>query len=119
MVFFQCYLMCIALHFRFFFSVGNFKHTGVNIHIFNSKQMFMPKVRVFYPKQGSWPNEVRNAALSNLGLGLSVGVISKHLCSEYHDRMKGAKDDLKSITVEGLYSNTQLTGWDDGDYTAP
>jgi len=94
----------------------NYKHVGMNIHLFNEEQMFMPKVCVFYPKMGSLPNEMRNAVLNNLALGLSVGVISKHLCPEYIKRTGDAKKELQSMTVEGLYSNVDLTGW---NYTAP
>jgi len=94
-----------------------YKHTGVNVHLYSEGQIFMPKVRVFYPKIGSWPNEMRNAALSSIPYGLSVGMITKHLCPEYSRRLKAAQGELKNVSVEGLYSDTHLTGW--SAYTRP
>jgi hypothetical protein len=60
---------------------------------------------------GSLTNEVRNAVLNNVPMGLSVGVISKHLCPEYSSRLERASEELKKISVEGLYENTHITGW--------
>lgn len=93
-----------------------YKHTGMNVRMFNPDQILMPKCRLFYPKEGSWPNEVRNALLNNFPMGLSVGVISKHLCPEYSSRLEGSKEELKKVTVESLYERSDLTGW---SYSAP
>jgi len=62
---------------------------------------------------GSLTNEVRNAVLNNFPMGLSVGVISKHLCPEYSSRLKRSSEELKKISVEGLYADSQITGWTD------
>lgn len=71
----------------------------------------MPKCRLFFPKKNSLPNELRNTVLSNLGLGISIGVISKHMCPEYSSRLENAKEDLKGITLDGLYADPNITGW--------
>jgi len=88
-----------------------YKHTGMNIRMYNADQLFFPKCRLFYPKMGSLTNEVRNAVLNNFPMGLSVGVISKHLCPEYSSRLERASEELKKISVEGLYESTHITGW--------
>lgn len=87
----------------------------MNIRLYHQDQMFMPKCRMFYPKVGYWPDEVRNSGLNSIPLGLSVGV-SKHLCPEYSSRLDNAKEELEKISVEGLHKDTHLTGW---SYTAP
>lgn len=89
----------------------NFKHTGMNIRLYDPKHLLRPKCRLFYPKMGSWANETRNAVLNNLPMGLSIGVISKHLCPEYSSRLDGAKDELNEVTVESLYEMPSITGW--------
>ena len=88
-----------------------YKHTGMNIRLYNEDQFLMPKCRLFYPKKDSLPNEVRNAVLSNFVAGLSVGVLSKHLCPEYSKRLDDAEEELQKITLEGLYSDPDITGW--------
>jgi hypothetical protein len=89
-----------------------YKHTGMNIRLYNDEDQFlMPKCRLFYPKKGSLLNEVRNAVLSNVVTGLSVGVLSKHLCPEYSKRLDDAEEELQKITLEGLYSDPDITGW--------
>jgi len=93
-----------------------FKHTGMNVRLYNPHHLLRPKCRLFYPKMGSWVNETRNAVLNNFPMGLSIGVVSKHLCPEYSDRLDGAEEELKKITVESLYERPELTGW---DYTRP
>lgn len=92
-----------------------YKHTGMNIRLYNEDNIFMPKCRLFYPKKGDTVNEVRNAVLNNVAMGLSVGVISKHLCPEYVKRLQDAEEDLGKITLEGLYSDPQITGWSYAD----
>ena len=88
-----------------------YKHTGMNIRMYNADQLFMPKCRLFYPKMGCLVNEVRNATLNNFPMGLSVGVISKHLCPEYSSRLERCEDELKKISVEALYEDANITGW--------
>lgn len=86
-----------------------FKHTGMNLRLYKSSSWI--KSRIFYPKKGSWTNEIFNGVISNVVSGLSVGVISKHLCPEYSTRLDAAEDELKKITLEGLYSDHDITGW--------
>ena len=86
-----------------------FKHTGMNLRLYKSSSWI--KSRIFYPKKGSWTNEIFNGVISNVVPGLSVGVISKHLCPEYSTRLDAAEDELKKITLEGLYSDHDITGW--------
>jgi dsDNA-binding SOS-regulon protein len=94
-----------------------YKHTGMNIRLYNDEDQFlMPKCRLFYPKKGSLLNEVRNAVLSNVVTGLSVGVLSKHLCPEYSKRLDDAEEELQKITLEGLYSDPDITGWSYRDF---
>eukprot|EP00574_Skeletonema_japonicum_P002923 CAMPEP_0201718292 /NCGR_PEP_ID=MMETSP0593-20130828/3834_1 /ASSEMBLY_ACC=CAM_ASM_000672 /TAXON_ID=267983 /ORGANISM="Skeletonema japonicum, Strain CCMP2506" /LENGTH=515 /DNA_ID=CAMNT_0048208555 /DNA_START=180 /DNA_END=1727 /DNA_ORIENTATION=+ len=88
-----------------------FKHVGMNIRMYDGDHLLMPKCRLFYPKEGSLPNEIRNAVLNNVPMGLSVGVISKHLCPEYCSRLESSSEELKKISVEGLYEDAEITGW--------
>eukprot|EP00573_Skeletonema_grethae_P001419 CAMPEP_0201690228 /NCGR_PEP_ID=MMETSP0578-20130828/3690_1 /ASSEMBLY_ACC=CAM_ASM_000663 /TAXON_ID=267565 /ORGANISM="Skeletonema grethea, Strain CCMP 1804" /LENGTH=515 /DNA_ID=CAMNT_0048175137 /DNA_START=160 /DNA_END=1707 /DNA_ORIENTATION=- len=88
-----------------------YKHVGMNIRMYNDSHLLFPKCRLFYPKEGSLPNEVRNAALNNVPMGLSVGVISKHLCPEYCSRLESSSEELKKVSVEGLYEDAGITGW--------
>jgi hypothetical protein len=88
-----------------------YKHTGMNIRLYHEDQILMPKCRLFYPKKRSLPNEVRNAVLSNPVMGLSVGIIGKHLCTEYTKRLGDAKEELQKTTLKGLYSDPDITGW--------
>mmetsp|Transcript_4630 Transcript_4630/g.6756 ORF Transcript_4630/g.6756 Transcript_4630/m.6756 type:complete len:516 (+) Transcript_4630:139-1686(+) len=91
--------------------VEMYKHTGMNIRMYNASQLLFPKCRLFYPKMGSLSNEVRNAILNNVPMGLSVGVISKHLCPEYCSRLESSSEELKKISVEGLYEDADITGF--------
>ena len=83
----------------------------MNIRMYNADELLSPKCRLFYPKMGSLPNEVRNAVVNNVPMGLSVGVISKHLCPEYSSRLESSSEELKKISVEGLYADSEITGW--------
>eukprot|EP00986_Skeletonema_menzelii_P011853 scaffold6236_cov124-Skeletonema_menzelii.AAC.3 len=94
-----------------FAPVEMYKHTGMNIRMYNADELLFPKCRLFYPKMGSLPNEVRNAVVNNVPMGLSVGVISKHLCPEYSSRLESSSEELKKISVEGLYADSEITGW--------
>ena len=88
-----------------------YRHTGMNIRLYGTSQILKPKYRIFYPKENSVTTEIRNAIVSNFLTGLSVGVISKHLCPEYSERLDSAEDKLETITLEGLYSDNYITGW--------
>lgn len=92
-----------------------YRHTGMNIRLYGGSQMFKPHFRIFYPKENSVTTEIRNAIVSNFFTGLSVGVISKHLCPEYSERLNSAEDKLHTITLEGLYSDKYITGWTENE----
>ncbi len=88
-----------------------FKHTGMNVRLYDEDQFLKPKARLFYPKRDSLFNEVRNAVTSNLPTALSVGVVAKHLCPEYGVRLDDAAEQLKLMTLDGLYADPHITGF--------
>jgi len=87
-----------------------YKHVGMNVRLYE-KSLFSPDYRIFYPKKGSVVTEVRNAIHSNLLGGINILSIPYHLCPEYTERLDSAKDQLEKITLDELYSNTNITGW--------
>lgn len=87
------------------------KHTGMNIRMYEGGDLLAPKYRRFYPKKDSFIDGVRNTLHHSLLVGLSVGIIGKHLCPEYDRRLDDAKDDLSKLSLEELYDNEEVTGW--------
>jgi hypothetical protein len=89
-----------------------YKHVGMNIRLY-ADDLFSPTYRRFYPKIGSVNIALRNTINNNIVLGLSVGIIGKHLCPEYTKRLTNSKmeKDLKKITLDELYGNQDITGW--------
>eukprot|EP00531_Pseudo-nitzschia_arenysensis_P001308 CAMPEP_0116132440 /NCGR_PEP_ID=MMETSP0329-20121206/9547_1 /TAXON_ID=697910 /ORGANISM="Pseudo-nitzschia arenysensis, Strain B593" /LENGTH=553 /DNA_ID=CAMNT_0003626951 /DNA_START=108 /DNA_END=1769 /DNA_ORIENTATION=- len=88
-----------------------FKHVGMNIRLYEGGDLAAPKYRRFYPKKDAFVNNVRNTLSQSLTMGLSVGIIEKHLCPEYCQRLESAKEDLEKLTLDQLYSNKEITGW--------
>jgi len=91
-----------------------FKHVGMNIRLYAGGDFLAPSYRRYYPKMNSIPDAVRNTMNANILLGLSVGVIEKHLLPEYTKRLQNEEtvEELKKITLDGLYANKDITGWD-------
>jgi hypothetical protein len=89
-----------------------YKHVGMNIRLYGD-DLFSPTYRRFYPKMGSVNIALRDTINNNIVLGLSVGIIGKHLCPEYTKRLTNSKmkEDLKKITLDELYGNKDITGW--------
>lgn len=87
------------------------KHVGMNIRLYEEGDFLAPKYRRYYPKKDAVVNNLRNTMSQDLALGLSVGIISKHLCPEYCRRLCAAKKDLENLTLDQLYSNKEVTGW--------
>jgi hypothetical protein len=90
-----------------------YKHVGMNLRLYKSGffDVFTPEYRIFYPKEHSVMNEVRNAFHTNLLLGISIFSIPYHLCPEYTARLQSASEKLKNVTLDELYSNKKITGW--------
>ena len=87
------------------------KHTGMNIRMYEGGDLLAPKYRRFYPKKDSFVDGVRNTLHSSLLVGLSVGIIGKHLCPEYDRRLEDSKEDLSKLSLKELYANEEVTGW--------
>lgn len=94
--------------------VQMYKHVGMNIRLYEGDDFLAPSYRRFYPKTGSFVNEVRNSIHSDILTSLSVGVIGNHLCPEYDKRLTNEKtaEELKKLTLDELYANKDITGWD-------
>jgi len=90
-----------------------YKHVGMNIRLYDGNDLLAPNYRRFYPKSGSFLDGVRNSAHNNLWLGLSVGILGKHLCPEYHKRLtnEDTQTELSNLTLGELYNNPDVTGW--------
>lgn len=91
-----------------------YKHVGMNIRLYEGGDLAAPNYRRFYPKEGSLLNGVRNAMHTSIPLGLSVGIIGKHLCGEYHKRLtyKDTKEELEKLTLDDLYATKDIVGWE-------
>jgi hypothetical protein len=97
------------------FPIEGYKHVGMNIRLYEGGDLLAPGYRRFYPKQGGAVlNDIRNMLHTSLVVGLSVGIIGKHLCPEYQKRLEYEKtaEELKKLTVSELYANKDITGWD-------
>lgn len=90
-----------------------YKHVGMNIRMYAGDDFLAPSYRRFYPKMGSFPDKLRNSMHANILLGLSVGIIGKHLCPEYTKRLQNEKmaKELKKLSLDELYGNKDITGW--------
>lgn len=95
-----------------------FKHVGMNIRLYEGGDFAAPSYRRFYPKEDDLANGLRNAFHNNIPLGLSVGIIGKHLLPEYDKRLsdEGVKEELSKLTLDHLYGDADITGW---EYTVP
>jgi len=96
-------------------SLETYKHVGMNIRLYEGGDPLAPGYRRFYPKQGGAVlNNIRNTLHSSLLVGLSVGIIGKHLCPEYQKRLEyeDTAEELKKLTVSELYANKDITGWE-------
>jgi len=91
-----------------------YKHVGMNIRLYDGNDFLAPSYRRFYPKVGSFVDEVRNSMHTSILLGLSVGVLGNHLCPEYDKRLIHEKTaaDLQKLTLDELYANKDITGWE-------
>ena len=94
--------------------IQTFKHTGMNIRLYEGRDLLAPSYRRFYPKMGSITNGLRNAMHANIPLGLSVSPISNHLCPEYTKRLTNekTKEELSKLSLDELYGDKSITGWD-------
>lgn len=90
-----------------------YKHVGMNIRMYDGDDFLAPSYRRFYPKRGSFTDELRNSMHANILLGLSVGVIGKHLCPEYTKRLQheNMAKELRKLSLDELYGNKDITGW--------
>jgi hypothetical protein len=90
-----------------------YKHVGMNLRLYKSGffDFLTPEYRIFYPKEDSVMNELRNAFHTNLLIGISIFSIPYHLCPEYTARLESASEKLKNVTLDELYSNEKITGW--------
>ena len=91
-----------------------YKHVGMNIRLYDGGDLLAPSYRRFYPKEGDLLNGLRNTVHGNIPLALSVGVIGRHLLPEYTKRLsnKDTKKYLQSLTLDQLYGNEEVTGWE-------
>merc|ERR1712194_135116 len=91
-----------------------FKHVGMNIRLYEGDDFAAPSYRRFYPKENDLVNGLRNTFHNNIPLGLSVGIIGKHLLPEYDKRLshEGVKEELQKLTLDHLYDNADITGWE-------
>lgn len=98
-----------------FISIGlnpiPYKHTGVNIKMFNKGLLHPYHHHLSYPKVDSLVNSMRNAIHSNIFNGLNVNMLN-HLCDEYSKRLDGGKEDLEKLDFYRLYNDTNFTGWE-------
>ena len=90
-----------------------YKHTGMNVRLFNQSFITPDAYKITYPKKGSLLNEVRNAANSNVLLGLTINNLKNHLCPEYRERLDRAKEEGLSAerTLDEWYADSRFTGW--------
>jgi hypothetical protein len=89
-----------------------YKHVGMNLRLYKSRFFFgQPKFRIFYPKEGSLVNEVRNALHANFLTGISISLIPNHMCPEYIARLDSNMVKLTNVKLDELYSNRKITGW--------
>ena len=94
-------------------TIESYKHVGINIRLYEGGSLLTPSYRRFYPKEGSKADGIRNTLHSSVVVGIAANSIGNHLCPEYDDRLSNEKTkaDLSNITLEGLYTNTNITGW--------
>lgn len=88
-----------------------YKHTGLNIKMFNKSLLHPYHHHLSYPKEDSLLISLRNTLHTNLLNGINVNMLN-HLCDEYSKRLDGGKEDLKKLDFYKLYSDTNLTGWE-------
>lgn len=93
--------------------IALYKHCGMNIRLYDRGGL-TPGYRRFYPKEGDLVNDVRNAAHNNIPLGLSVMAITNHLLPKHDARLedKETVEELKKLSLESLYNDKSITGWE-------
>jgi len=91
-----------------------YKHVGMNIRLYEEDAFLAPNYRRFYPKTNDPVNGLRNMLHANALLGLNVTILRNHLCPEYIKRLEQEElaKELKTLTLDGLYGNRNVTGWD-------
>jgi predicted lipase len=87
-----------------------YKHTGINVKLFNKSLLHRHTNHLSYPKKGSLINEVRNSLHSNIFIGINAQIWN-HLGPEYHKRLTNAKEDLEKMNLWELYGDSKRTGW--------
>ena len=87
-----------------------YKHTGLNIKMFNKSLLHPYHHHLSYPKEDSLFISLRNTLHTNLFNGINVNMLN-HLCDEYSKRLDGGKEELEKLDFYKLYSDTNLTGW--------
>ena len=94
--------------------IETYKHVGMNIRLYDGDDLFAPSYRRFYPKDGDLLHGLRNTVHGNILLVLFFGLIWKHSLDEYKNRLshKDTKKYLESLTLEQLYDDGNVTGWD-------
>jgi predicted lipase len=88
-----------------------YKHVGVNVRLYNKTPWRNFTHKISYPKVGgSVFDELGRAISNNVLLGLTYKVLENHLCPQYRHRLDGAKEDLKRLNLEALYSDKYYVG---------
>lgn len=82
-----------------------FKHTGVNVKLYQIKKNRVPHVS--YPN-GRFVNEIRNAVDTNLFRPFRI---THHQTGEYITRIAHAKSHLEKLMISDFYENEKFTGW--------
>jgi len=88
-----------------------YKHTGMNIKLFNKSLLHPYHYHLSYPKEDSLPVALRNTLNSNIFNGINVNILN-HLLPECSKRLESAKEDLEKLSLNQLYGDSELTGWE-------
>jgi hypothetical protein len=102
-------------------SIILYKHTGLNIRLFNKTWWRNFTFKISYPKPGDLINELANAFSQSFLLGLSLTTPTNHLSPEYRKRLDNSKIALEKLNLEGAYHNPYYTGslFEDKSYNLP
>jgi len=88
-----------------------YKHTGINVKLFNKTFVHPYHYKLSYPMKNSLPNELRNAMRANIFNGFNVNILN-HLLDEYNERLNNGKEDVEKINIFSLYATPTFTGWE-------
>lgn len=88
-----------------------YKHTGINVKLFNKTLVHPYHYKLSYPMKDSWPNELRNAMRANIFNGFNVNILN-HLLDEYNERLNNGKEEIQMINIFSLYAKPTFTGWE-------